>query len=187
MRGTPTGVIAVHGMSGSGRRRAGAAGAGLAGLLLVLAGCSDEEPGDLPAFSATPSASADATADVEAAYRGYTKATETLAASGDPDPAVLRPYATPELAQKDAETFALLFDQDFRMVGSMGVDVREVTVTGDSARLEACLDTTTWVTVKAGEEPDPTETGQPAGIAVVDVVQQGGKWLVSATKAGGSC
>jgi hypothetical protein len=160
----------------------------LASAALMTAACGDEsEPSDLPTLSSAPSATPDAKAEVEAAYRGYQKATEQIAAAGTANPAILRPYATAELAQKTAEDLSLLIDDGFRIVGTQKIDVRSVTVNGDKADLEACVDPSEWITVKQGETPAPGEKGQPSGIALVDLVQQDGEWLVSDSKGGGKC
>ena len=160
--------------------------AALAGAALVTAGCGDDpEPEALPSFTASPSAD-DETA-VEAAYREYEDAIEAMAASGDPEPAQLRPYATPERAQEDAENLAILFDQDYRVVGTTSIDVRSVTVTGEKAVVEACIDASKWITVKKGESPAPGETGDAPGLARVDLVQQDGRWLVSKSADAGAC
>lgn len=152
---------------------------------LTTACGDDAEPGDLPTLSSSPSATADAESAVEAAYRGYQKATEEIAASGNPNPATLRPYATAERAQKTAEDLSLLIDEGFRIVGTQKIDVRSVTVDGEKAVLEACIDATEWITVKKGETPGPGEKGQAPDLASVDLVQQGGEWLVSGSKDGG--
>lgn len=160
----------------------------LASTALMTAACGEESsPGDLPTLSSAPSTTPDAKAEVEAAYRGYEAATEEMAASGDPDPAKLRPYATAARAQKDAETLAVLFDQNYRIVGETGIEVRSVTVTGDKAVVEACIDTTKWITVEKGKQPAPDETGPPPGLARVQMVHEGGDWLVSSTEDGGKC
>lgn len=155
--------------------------------LLTACGDDDPEPAGLPTLSSAPSATPDAEAAVEAAYRGYQKATEEIAASGNPSPAILRPYATAERAQKTAEDLALLIDDGFRIVGTQKIDVRSVTIDGENATLEACVDPTKWITVKKGETPAPQEKGLAPGLAEVDLVQQGGKWLVSGSKEGGTC
>lgn len=161
----------------------------LAGAALVTAACGDDDPGpqSLPTLSSAPPATPDAKAAIEAAYRGYEAATEEMAASGDPNPAKLRPYATAARAQKDAESLAVLFDQNYRIVGETGIDVRSVTVTGDKAVVEACIDTTKWVTVEKGKQPAPDETGPPPGLARVQLVHEGGDWLVSSSEDGGAC
>jgi hypothetical protein len=163
--------------------------AAVAGVALVTAGCGDDpEPEALPSFTASASATApdDETA-VEAAYLEYEDAFEAMAASGDPQPARLRPYATPERAQKDAENLSLLFDEDYRVVGSTSIDVRSVTVTGEKAVVEACIDASKWITVKTGESPAPGETGEGSGLARVDMVKQDGRWLVSESAEAGAC
>ena len=161
----------------------------MTGVALVAAGCGDDpEPETLPTFTGSPSASAsDAKGAVEAAYRAYEDATEDMAASGNPDPAQLRPYATQERAQEDAENLAILFDQDFRIVGTTTIDVRSVTVTGEEAVVEACIDASKWITVKKGESPEPGETGQSPGLARVQLVQQDERWLVSKSTDAGTC
>ena len=153
-----TGGDIVRGVTVSGRRRGRHAGVftGLA-LVMTLGGCGEDSPEDLPSFSASPSVSAtpDAKAAVEAAYRGYQKATEEIAASGSPIPATLRPYATAERAQRTAEDLSILIEQGFRIVGTQKIDVRSVTIDGSKAVLEACVDATKWITVKKDQTPAP--------------------------------
>jgi len=159
----------------------------LASAALTTACGDDSEPGNLPSFSSSPSSTPDAKSAVEAAYRGYQKATEEIAASGNPNPATLRPYATAERAQKTAEDLSLLIDEGFRIVGTQKIDIRSVTIDGEEADLEACVDPSEWITVKEGETPAPGEKGQAPGLARVDLVQQDGDWLVSASEDGGKC
>jgi hypothetical protein len=159
----------------------------LAGTALGTAACGGSEAEDPPAVSSAPSATPDAEAEIEAAYRGYEDAFAALGASGDPDPARLRPYATAALAQKDAEHLSLIFDEGNRLIADLGIDVRSITVTADAATLTACLDASRWATVKAGSTPGPEETGFGQRLTDVRLVLEDETWRVSGKKPVGPC
>jgi hypothetical protein len=136
-------------------------------------------PTSAPVMSSSPTAEAGDQADVERVYRGYMAAKVTLGASGVPDPAVLRPWATEQLATSDAEALGLLFKADRRMFGTISAQVRSVVITGDVATLVACNDSSTWeaFTVKAGrtEGPDMVYRNK-ATVSEAKLVREGDTW-----------
>jgi hypothetical protein len=156
----------------------------------LATGCGEDRPEALPSFSSTPSAQDTAAADkaaVEKAYRGYIDTVEKMSATGDIKVATLRPWATAEAAQRNVESLSLLFDQDLRQVGDIGVDIRSIDVTGDSATVLVCLDMRKVVSVKKGQKPDSDAVGLPPGLARASVVRQDGSWLFDDSKDAGKC
>jgi hypothetical protein len=141
------------------------------------------------AASAAASASASASlvaerARVEAGYRAYWKVAETMLASGTVDMKAWNRVATPEQAQQDGQNASGLFSAGSRQVGHVGVTVRTIKITGDTAQVQACLDGTHWVSIPmASASPEPGKTGQGVGAAQATMKRSSsGAWLL-ATRA----
>jgi hypothetical protein len=142
---------------------------------------------DTTAAAASVSASALLVAEqarVEAGYRAYWKVAETMLASGTVDMKAWNRVATPEQAQQDGQNASGLFSAGSRQVGHVGVTVRTIKITGDTAQVQACLDSTHWVSIPiASASPDPGKTGR--GIVSVQATMKrsnSGAWLL-ATRA----
>lgn len=169
-----------------------------AGTLVVLAGCGGQEsagPSGPTGRSATSTTSADPSASLEAekarviaGYQANERAVIRLFAGGKADPKILQGTATPEAALETARQAYLLFSTGGRMVGTITSTPRSVQITGSTATLITCVDSSRWVGVKAGTTPTPGQTGESPGLAKVQLVRDAqGTWLFKQTEAAGPC
>jgi hypothetical protein len=151
--------------------------------LVLSVGC--DSAGDEPlglAASPTHAPTADPTADddvvmLEALYGSYWEAFVDL--SNDPriEPEVFEGITTREFAQDEMSYIrAQLIDNDLRRVGEPELSNITVVVTGDEARIEACLDETEW-TVLQGDEDREFDLGISASVRSAERGPDG--WLIS--------
>jgi hypothetical protein len=168
--------------------------------VVVLAGCSgqgQESAGPsgptgattASATSADPSASLEAEkARVVAAYNAYEQALVRLLAGGKADPKVLDGTATAEAARHSAQQASVLFSIGRRMVGTLSSTPRSVQISGDTAVLITCSDTSKWFGVDAGTTPTPGQTGRAPSLARVQLKRDSqGRWLFAHTEVAGTC
>jgi hypothetical protein len=164
----------------------------LTALLTACSGTSSTlppAPTTTSATSANPSASLDAEkAKVIAAYHAYEQALMKLLAGGKADPKIMEGTETPEGALEDARQAGVMFSTGDRMVGTLTSTPRSVQITGDTATLITCVDSTKWVSVKAGATPTPGQTGMPRGLAKAQFIRDAqGNWLLKDSAEAGPC
>ncbi|WP_116947047.1 hypothetical protein [Jiangella endophytica] len=156
---------------------------GAAGVVLTAAACSgeSEEPTGLttstgPAETADPTPTEDpAVADVEAAYARYW---EVLVASENGLDETYEPLVSimsDALAQRQVADIRGLAEDGVTRDGAPDVGVPEVSVDGDTARVQSCVDETPW-NVYYNEQLVPQETGIRA--RVIDFERIADEWIV---------
>jgi len=153
-------------------------------VVVALAACSQEAAPQAPApTTSAPTASPTATgAADETAVRDvvakYVDAMVTMENSAQVDPAPMHGIATDTVANAEAKRVKDLVDQGIHREGRPTLGEATVTVDGDSARYEVCMDQDDWVGVlgdqKAGSDYGPLPTGWT-------LTRTDGDWLVSAT------
>lgn len=181
------------------RRRSGHRGAAMflatATTGLALAGCSSASSTPSASAPATSATSADPSASLETekakvitAYHAYEQALVRLLAGGEPDPKIMEGTETPEGALEDARQAGVMFSAGTRMVGTLTSTPRSVEITGDTATLITCVDSTKWVSIKAGTTPTPGQTGLARGLARAHFVRGArGTWLLKDSAEAGPC
>jgi hypothetical protein len=111
-----------------------------------------------------------------------------LLAGGKADPKIMEGTETPQGALEDAQQAAMMFAAGDRMVGTLTSTPRSVQVTGNTATLITCVDSTQWVSVKAGTTPTPGQTGMAKGLAKAQFVRDAqGNWLLKDSGEAGPC
>jgi len=122
-----------------------------AALMLAACGGADDVTEPLAASSPTPSTSepVDQDAAVKATFAGYVKAMATAIEQQSADP--LRPYATDAWATGViAQYRANLWNKKKTIIGTNTVASATPTVTGETATLEACVDSSNAFQVPLG-------------------------------------
>ncbi|WP_139238421.1 hypothetical protein [Streptomyces aidingensis] len=166
---------------------------------VVLTGCSsgDGEPvDDEIAGSATPSgdtgtaagggeeaggegSQAQDVAALESLYADYWAALVTMENAEELDPSPLAGIASQELTEQQVSRIRPFKDNGMRRDGEPAVDKVTVTVDGDTARIESCVDEDAWLLLKNGEPADLELLG-PAP-RVFDAERVEGDWLITDT------
>jgi len=133
-----------------------------------------------PTPSATPSVDAAAVAAVTDVMGRYIDAIVQMENSGQPDPAPLRDIAGDAIIDQEVLRVADLVKQGIHREGRPALGEPQVTVDGDTARFEVCMDQDDWVGVlgdqKVGSDYGPLPTGWD--LSLVD-----GVWRVTADVA----
>ena len=160
-----------------------------AALMLAACGGGGEEPEGLETTTAPPTTSAEPTptedpdaeavAAIEAQYQAYWDA--VVASENGQDEATSYPallaVATEVVVQTQIANVRQLIDTEVTRDGEPVVGPPQVTVEGDTARLESCVDEDGWNVYQNGEPLERELLGpQPR---VFDLEQVDGQWLVS--------
>lgn len=154
-----------------------------AGVVFACAACSGEsneptglETSSTPAETTDPTPTDDpAVAEVEAAYAQYW---DVLVASENNLDETYEPLAsvmTDELAQRQVADIRGLVADGVTRDGAPDTGTPAVSVDGDTARVESCVDETPW-NVYYNEQPVPQETG--VRVRVIDFERIDGEWIV---------
>lgn len=167
----------------------------VAGVLLVgVAGCSDPAPVQespspeemFPAPSGEPEPPPEPTptedpdvAAIEDVFARYIDAIVTMQNEQKPDAALLYGVAGEEVVIDEMQKVLRYVDMGLRRVGAPEVGEPQVTVDGDTARLEVCINEDTWTAeVDSGAEI----VGDPLGSRprVYALTQSDDGWMVTA-------
>lgn len=151
----------------------------------LLVGCAEEATpeqgsGVPPASSPTPSeAPEDDVAAITDAFERYLDAVVAMENGPSPDPALLFGIATDDVAGEHVRRAAEYQSNGIRRVGEPAVGTPDVSVDGEEARLEVCIDEDGWTAEVADGTP---VTASPEGPTprVYGFAQVDGAWLVSA-------
>jgi len=128
-----------------------------------------------PSPTATDAADEAAVADVVA---DYVDAMVTMENSAQVDPAPMHGIATETVAKAEAKRVKDLVDQGIHREGRPTLGEATVTVDGDSARYEVCMDQDDWVGVLGDQTVGSSYGPLPTGWSLT---RTDGDWLVSAT------
>lgn len=165
--------------------------AGRTGLLVVsacliatvVAGCGDDtepsaEPTTLaPTPTVTDSADTEAVAEVKAAYEAYWDV--VIASENDPveDRSIFEGVATGLAVETQMARIRSLIEDGIHMIGEPEIGEPEISVDGDEAHVEACVDTSTWGAA-VGDVTAPPNAAAPRP-TVVTMTRADDTWLVS--------
>lgn len=167
--------------------RAGAATI-LGVVLLSVVGCSnDGEPESSPTTESTPvDEDAADKAALATLYGAYWTAIIQAEADLNADPAGLGEVMTPDAAQQYAEFIQQKVDFElFRSGEPVVSDDLTITVDGDAAVVEGCVDHTTWVVgSRSGTGIEQMFPPGPQPYVVWAERQGDGEWLISQTRFG---
>lgn len=181
------------------RSRSFAAGAAAALVAVTLSACSDSGgitttvPRSGPVSSPTPATSALATvADdeqlVTQRYLDFQRVVAESGATSDANDPRLAEYATGAVLESLRGKLAVRKQAGTRLYGSPVPHVQSVTVSGDRATVQDCLDNSaTGLVDRAGTKLSVGREGQQT---TATLVREGGRWKVSeitTVAGGGSC
>lgn len=171
-------------------------------LAFCLAGCSDEEPAasdttpeetssettpeptsgetsPAPTADEAPSTAPSGDEDVAAIQQLYADYWEALIASEngpDPDPALFDGIAAGGILEAQVARVQNMVDEEQRRVGQPIIGEAQVSVDGDQARAEACVDQQPWGVV-VQEQTQPPLDIEPDPIGVV-LEREGTSWII---------
>ncbi|UED85583.1 hypothetical protein [Streptomyces profundus] len=163
-------------------------------LALTAAGCSSDDGSDEP-IEGVDSGSADAgpddadgpgaedTAALTELYERYWAALVTLENEGELDPALFDGITTPGLAEQELLRVSGLIENGLTREGEPLISDVTVSVDGDTARVESCMNQADWPLVSEGEVvpgllPEELTAPHPQ---VVTAERASGAWLIDAT------
>ncbi|PZF82310.1 hypothetical protein C1I92_17495 [Jiangella anatolica] len=159
-------------------------------MAVGLCGCSgDDEPAGLattppPATTATtatttpPSADEQDAAAIRDVYAAYWDALIDSENGPDPDPALFDGIATGDVVEAQLARVTNMIDEQQRRIGEPEIGEVQVSVDGDDASAEACVDQRPWGVVVQEQTQPPLEivTG-PIGVRLQ---REGDGWLIVA-------
>lgn len=153
-----------------------------AALAVALAGCSGDadEPAGLET-TAPPTAeptSGDDAAAVEQVYASYWDAVITSENGPDPDPALFDGIATGGVVEEQLARVQNMVDEQQQRIGEPEIGEIQVTVDGDEATAEACVDQRPWGVVVQEQTQPPLEI-EPGPIGV-RLERDGDGWVIVA-------
>ncbi len=156
-------------------------------LAVGLGGCSGgDEPAGLettppPATTATttpPSTDEQDTAAIRDVYTGYWDALVDSENGPDADPALFDGVATGAVVEEQMARVANMVDEQQRRIGEPEIGEVQVSVDGDDATAEACVDQRPWGVVVQEQTQPPLEVAPgPVGVRLQ---REGDGWLIVA-------
>ncbi|PSK98280.1 hypothetical protein CLV30_12066 [Haloactinopolyspora alba] len=158
-----------------------------AAAALALAGCGDGEPSDASttAKSGAPTATggstpaedpeAAAVAEVEAAYQRYWDVVVAAENSGEDSYEHLKTVANELIVQEQVAEIRSMREDHITRDGAPQIGTPQVTVDGETARVESCVDEHTWNVYYKGELADQESDPQAR---VFDFKRDDDRWIV---------
>lgn len=154
---------------------------------LAIAGCSDDDPEPAetltpaPTLTPTPDATAEAIAQITDVYDQWWDATIAATNAGSLDPAPFEGIASDIAINEQLLVVRQLNDGGITRSGEPEVAEPQITVDGETARVEGCVDESGWAVTVDGEEMPADDRG--ATPRVFDYANQNGTWVVAALVA----
>lgn len=151
---------------------------------LAVAGCSGDDPQTTATTSAatptdTPTQTGDAraVAEITALNEAYWGAVVESQNGPNPDPALFEGIAQTAIVEGLISSAQQLEGEGIHRTGEPTVGEPHITVDGTSARLEVCVDETSWGAVRGDEElPADTRGATPR---VFEVLRDGEAWILT--------
>lgn len=149
--------------------------------LALAASCSSDEPDIIePVGTSAPSTSAEdqAKADIAAVYDDYWAA--VIASENGPtaDRALFEGIAIDVALEAQIRRVERMIDNGVKRSGEPEIGKPHITVNGDTARVEACVNQDSWSSTVEGSTPEAQSSGPRP--MLVDLRMVEGNWYVSA-------
>ncbi|PSK99778.1 hypothetical protein CLV30_11781 [Haloactinopolyspora alba] len=158
-------------------------------LAVGVAGCSDDAPDEPAGLTAGPTptgtssasptgpSKADDVATIKQLYADYWDAVITAENGPNPDPALFDGIVTGDALESRVGRVQRMVDEEQRRYGKPKIGEVKVTVDGDTARAEACVDQRKWGVVVQGQTQPPFDDIEPGPIGVVTKRTKNG-WII---------
>ena len=154
-------------------------------MVLSVAACGDDDPSADPTPQIEPDTSSEpattedptaaAVAEVEAAYEQYWDVVVAAHNSGEDSYEQLKTVTDEQVAQLVVAEIRGMRDDSITRDGEPDIGTPQVSVDGDTARVESCVDEHSWNVYYKGELADQESDPQPR---VFDFARVDDQWIV---------